>query len=89
MEKNELGVYTLSDEEITNLAWFKSEQSGPNCDNCVEVAFVGDPVTKAIAVIALRNSRDPDGPILTFDLGEWGAFIGGAHTGEFDAPLAA
>ncbi len=41
-------------------------------------------------VIMLRNSRDPDGPVLRFTRAEWLAFLGGeqdasgAKGGEFD-----
>ena len=57
--------------------WFKSTRSGPNSDNCVEVAFVD-------GAIAVRDSKDPDGPALIFTGDEWDAFVGGAKDGEFD-----
>jgi hypothetical protein len=34
--------------------------------------------------IGLRNSRDPEGPVLRFTPDEWTAFLGGARNGEFD-----
>ena len=60
--------------------WIKSSHSGPTGGNCVEVAFLagGD--------VALRNSRQPDGPALIFTAAEWDAFIGGAVDGEFGSP---
>ena len=33
--------------------------------------------------VAMRNSRDPDGPALVFTRPEWDAFLGGAGDGEF------
>ncbi len=63
--------------DLSSARWFKSTRSGPNCDNCVEVAFVGD-------VIAVRDSKDPAGAALIFTTGEWDAFVGGAKDGEFD-----
>lgn len=57
--------------------WRKSTRSGPNCDNCVEVAFVD-------GAIAVRDSKHPGGPILIFTPAEWDAFVGGAKDGEFD-----
>ncbi len=57
--------------------WRKSTRSGPNCDNCVEVAFVD-------GVVAVRDSKHPDGPALIFPRVEWAAFVGGARDGEFD-----
>ena len=52
-------------------------RSGPNCDNCVEVAFVEE-------AIAVRDSKNPTGPALIFTAAEWDAFVGGAKDGEFD-----
>ena len=63
--------------DLSNAQWFKSARSGPNCDNCVEVAFVDE-------AIAVRDSRNPDGPALIFTAAEWDAFVGGAKDGEFD-----
>ena len=63
--------------DLTNARWQKSTRSGPNCDNCVEVAFVGD-------AIAVRDSKHPTGPVLIFTGEEWDAFVGGAKDGEFD-----
>ncbi len=63
--------------DLSTAQWRKSVRSGPNCDNCVEVAFVG-------GAVALRDSKDPDGPALVFTPGEWGAFTAGAKDGEFD-----
>jgi hypothetical protein len=63
--------------DLRDAEWRKSSASGPNCDNCVEVAFVGD-------AIAVRDSKHPDGPVLLFTQAEWDAFVGGAKDGEFD-----
>jgi hypothetical protein len=59
------------------LLWRKSTRSGPLTDNCVEVAFIEGGV-------AVRDSKDPDGPVLRFTADEWTAFVGGAKDGEFD-----
>lgn len=63
--------------DLTHAQWYKSTRSGPNCDNCVEVAFVG-------GAIALRDSKNPTGPALIFTPAEWDAFVEGAKDGEFD-----
>lgn len=60
--------------------WVKSSYSGPTGGNCVEVAFLTD------GGVAMRNSRDPDGPALIFTRAEWNAFLGGARNGEFGLP---
>jgi hypothetical protein len=63
--------------DLTHAEWQKSSRSGPNCDNCVEVAFVE-------GAIAVRDSKRPDGPVLLFTQEEWDAFVWGAKDGEFD-----
>ena len=57
--------------------WRKSTYSGSN--GCLEVAFVGGQV-------AIRQSKEPSGPVLTFSPTEWEAFLAGVRCGEFDAP---
>ncbi len=63
--------------DLTHAEWQKSSRSGPNSDNCVEVAFVD-------GAIAVRDSKHPKGPILLFTQEEWDAFVAGAKDGEFD-----
>lgn len=62
---------------LSTAEWHKSTRSGPNTDNCVEIAFVD-------GAIAVRDSTYPDGPVLIFTPAEWDAFVGGARDGEFD-----
>ena len=57
--------------------WTKSRHSNAE-GNCVEVAALTD------GGIALRNSRDPDGPALVYTPAEVAAFLAGAKDGEFD-----
>ena len=56
--------------------WKKSRHSNAE-GNCVEVALVD-------GGIAMRNSRDPDGPALVYTPAEVAAFLAGAKEGEFD-----
>jgi hypothetical protein len=63
--------------DLDGADWRKSNRSGPYSDNCVEVAFVGD-------AIAVRDSKNPTGPVLLFTQAEWDAFVAGAKGGEFD-----
>ncbi|MCK9904169.1 hypothetical protein CC117_30200 [Parafrankia colletiae] len=44
--------------------------------NCVEVAFV--------TYVAVRDSKNPEGPVLWFTLDEWEGFTTGVKWGEFD-----
>lgn len=64
--------------EISGLVWRKSSHSGGGGGQCVEVADLPG------GGVAVRDSKDPDGPMLIFTLAEWRAFIGGAKDGEFD-----
>jgi hypothetical protein len=61
--------------DLSTANWRKSRYSGSN--GCVEVAFVGGRV-------AVRDSKDPDGPVLLFTRHEWSVFLAGAREGEFD-----
>jgi len=62
---------------VTDWEWRKSTRSAGQGD-CVEVA------TNVAGVVDVRDSKDPSGPVLTFTVAEWRAFIGGAKVGEFD-----
>lgn len=65
----------LSEAERTALLWLKAQASGAT--GCVEIA-------SAVDKIALRDSKDPDGPILVYTLIEFSAFLKGARNGEFN-----
>lgn len=58
------------------LTWHKAAKSLPQ-GACVELARADD-------VIVMRDSKDPDGPVLTFSAIEIDAFLDGAKRGEFD-----
>jgi hypothetical protein len=36
--------------------------------------------------VQVRDSKDPDGPVLAFTRREWEAFLAGCKDGEFDLP---
>jgi Domain of unknown function (DUF397) len=60
--------------------WRKSRRSN-NGGNCVEVATN---LLQHTGKVHVRDSKDPDGPVLTFTKSEWRAFVGGVHDGEFE-----
>jgi hypothetical protein len=62
--------------DLTNATWQKSSYSGGNGGNCVEVA------RNLAGVVAVRDSKDPDGPVLVFTLSEWRAFTTDVADGE-------
>ncbi|WP_434741337.1 DUF397 domain-containing protein [Micromonospora sp. SH-82] len=63
------------DFDLSRAVWQRAE--GDNSDSAVEVAFVDD-------LIGMRNSAEPEGPVLVFTQAEWDAFVAGAQDGEFD-----
>jgi hypothetical protein len=62
--------------DLTRAVWRKAQASQGNGE-CVEVAFLGE-------AVAMRDSKNLDGPKLVFTPGEWRAFLDGAKDGEFD-----
>ncbi|WP_327006856.1 DUF397 domain-containing protein [Dactylosporangium sp. NBC_01737] len=57
--------------DLTGAVWRKSTRSGSNGGNCVEVAG------NLPGVVAVRDSKDPDGPALTFEAATFVAFVEG------------
>ena len=57
-------------------AWTKSSASSGN-GNCVEARVT-------VSGVNLRDSKDPDGPVLSVPSEAWTAFLAGAKSGEFD-----
>jgi hypothetical protein len=57
--------------------WRKARASQGS--GCVEIADTAQHVW-------VRDSKDREGPILTFTRHEWTAFLAGARAGEFDGP---
>ncbi|MEV5409589.1 DUF397 domain-containing protein [Thermopolyspora sp. NPDC052614] len=57
--------------DLTKAEWRKSTHSGGNMGECVEVA------TNFPGIVALRDSKNPDGATLTFSVREWRSFLTG------------
>ncbi|WP_422753846.1 DUF397 domain-containing protein [Micromonospora sp. WMMD708] len=55
--------------ELNHARWRKSTRSSGNGGNCVEVA------DNLPGVIAVRDSKDPAGPALTFTPTAWRSFL--------------
>jgi len=70
--------------DLTGAPWRKSSYSGGNGGTCVEVAVVPGSKEGSDYVITMRDSKDPEGPVLTFTPDEWKAFTLGVQDGEFD-----
>lgn len=59
-----------------NAEFRKSSYSGATNDNCVEVA------TNLPGIIAVRDSKSPNGPVLIFSLNAWRSFLNRMKTDE-------
>jgi hypothetical protein len=62
--------------EYSHVTWRKASYSGTNGGGCVEVAS-GLPRS-----VAVRDSKDPDGPRLVFTTTDWQAFTDRVKAGE-------
>ena len=60
--------------DVTRAVWRKSSYSGSNGGACVEVGTAG-------LAVAVRDSKDPDGPLLAFAADIWKAFAEQVKTG--------
>lgn len=63
--------------DFSSARWRKARASDSQ-NACVEVAYRD-------GVIGMRDSKDPEGPVLRFTPEEWAAFLSGVHAGEFDS----
>lgn len=68
----------MSTTQLPPVTWQKSRRSNPS-GNCVELGTL-----PGGAEIAVRNSRDPEGPALIYTSAEIAAFVQGAKDGDFD-----
>jgi hypothetical protein len=62
------------DPDLAYALWRKSTYSGGN-GSCVEIADLG-------AAVAVRDSKDPDGPALVFTTGQWRSFTNSIKAGS-------
>lgn len=66
----------MTGPDLSRASWFKSSHSG-NGGSCVEVSpdFPG--------VMPVRDSKDPEGPVLLFPAEAWTSFVAATAAGEF------
>ncbi|MFT2018878.1 DUF397 domain-containing protein [Streptomyces sp. 796.1] len=62
---------------VGSLTWRKSSYSGGEQGQCVEVA-------ETASAVHVRDSKNPDGPVLLFPAGSFTGFVSGIKNGEFD-----
>lgn len=66
------------ERDLSRAQWRKSGRSASNGGQCVEVA------SNLPGLVAVRDSKDPEGPALVFTPAEWSAFLGDLKTGPLD-----
>jgi hypothetical protein len=64
--------------DVTRADWRKSSYSSANGGQCVEVA------RNLPGAVAVRDSKDPDGPKLMFSPAVWRAFTAAVQDGKLD-----
>jgi hypothetical protein len=62
--------------DLTTAKWRKSSYSNANGGQCVEVA------RNLPGAVAVRDSKDPKGPKLSFEPDQWAVFISGIKAGD-------
>ena len=67
----------MNEIDLSRAEWHKSSYSSQD-GNCVEVA------TNLSGMVAVRDSKNPDGPRLIFSHDEWRAFVAAVRAGELD-----
>ncbi|HZN18252.1 MAG TPA: DUF397 domain-containing protein [Micromonosporaceae bacterium] len=68
----------MNTSDLSRATWTKTTRSS-GTGQCVEVARVGD-------AIAVRDSKNPAGPRLTFTAGAWAEFVRAVKAGHADLP---
>jgi hypothetical protein len=64
--------------DLSRAEWRKASKSSGNGGACVEVA------RNLPGIVAVRDSKDPDGPKLAFSPEDWRAFTASVKAGRFD-----
>ena len=59
----------MSRHDLSATTWIKSSYSGENGGNCLEVA------PEFASVVPVRDSKNPDGPVLLVQRSAWAAFV--------------
>lgn len=70
----------LENADLEEARWCKSSYSGGSGGNCVEVA------RNLPGVVGVRDSKNPDGPVLVISPQGWNALTRTIKNGELDLP---
>ncbi|MFC5245737.1 DUF397 domain-containing protein [Streptomyces nigrescens] len=66
----------VSDDLLTAATWRKSSYSNPDGGACIEVA------DNFPALVPVRDSKNPQGPALTFEASAWATFVTAVKNSE-------
>jgi hypothetical protein len=69
--------HSTYNESCVEVGWQKASRGMSN-GQCVEAG------AGACGMVHVRDSKDPDGPVLTFTVGQWAAFTAGVKDGQLD-----
>jgi hypothetical protein len=69
--------WTPVTDDLASASWRTSSFSSGHGGNCVEVATLRD-------AAAVRDSKNPDGGILTFAPARWSSFLAATRVGIFE-----
>ncbi|MGH3389692.1 MAG: DUF397 domain-containing protein [Actinomadura sp.] len=67
----------MSTVDFASVRWRKSSRSGQEGGTCVELADL-------TAAVAVRDSKNPDGPELLFSRREFGSLVERIKSGDLD-----
>ncbi|MEU9124070.1 DUF397 domain-containing protein [Streptomyces sp. NPDC048506] len=67
----------MDKHELSTATWIKSSYSDHDGGNCIEITPVFP------AVVPVRDSKTPEGPVLVFPTGGWSAFVSTVQNGHF------
>ncbi|RFS84823.1 DUF397 domain-containing protein [Actinomadura spongiicola] len=67
----------MSTFKPSSVHWRKSSCSDQEGGNCVEVG-------RAVSVVAFRDSKDPEGPVLAVGRAAFEELVNGIRAGRFD-----
>jgi hypothetical protein len=70
--------------DLSRARWRKSSYSNGTGGSCVEITTLTSHFRDTGDGVAVRDSKDPDGPVLSFTESAWREFTVGIKAGELD-----
>ena len=70
--------------DLSRARWRKSSYSNGTGGSCVEITTLTGHFRETGHAVAVRDSKDPDGPVLSFTGSAWCDFTAKIKTGELD-----